>query len=337
MKKIKSKSLGQGFLRHLRILETCEQAAIKMNGLSVDDSYKFFLKDLGGPISKVFLAMGDDPNADKFLRAVVERWANDAADLRESFKFQVKDLNLLMSGSLPAVEFLMPFEKTTLVVHVNNPENSNQVIDLVFYVELRNTKEDYNDLNAGDPFYSITTSMHSTAQNYEGIFPFELHIPAGQMIPEVINGKRSDRIAEQGIDLISYLGVPETLPEDQMDEMHKIQQLAELQVSRFIQLLALPDLRKTVSPGLRPNVRHIAKRKKKYPMYEHTTLEIDVHPDQSDAERKFTIEGRHHRLHPVRGHWRSLKSGKRSWVPPHWRGDDELGVVTHDYELKEDA
>ena len=39
------------------------------------------------------------------------------------------------------------------------------------------------------------------------------------------------------------------------------------------------------------------------------------------------------RLHDVRGHFRRLPSGKRTWVREHRRGNKDLGVITKDYVL----
>ena len=41
------------------------------------------------------------------------------------------------------------------------------------------------------------------------------------------------------------------------------------------------------------------------------------------------------RQHSVRGHWRFIrKTGKRTWVTPHTRGNAKLGIITKDYKLK---
>ncbi len=41
------------------------------------------------------------------------------------------------------------------------------------------------------------------------------------------------------------------------------------------------------------------------------------------------------RRHQVRGHWRTYKSGKKSWVKECWKGDASIGTVFKDYKLKE--
>ena len=42
------------------------------------------------------------------------------------------------------------------------------------------------------------------------------------------------------------------------------------------------------------------------------------------------------RLHDVRGHWVTRSNGKRFWRKPHQRGDASLGIVFHDYKIKEE-
>ena len=40
------------------------------------------------------------------------------------------------------------------------------------------------------------------------------------------------------------------------------------------------------------------------------------------------------RLHQVRGHWRTYKSGKRGWVRECWKGDASKGTIFKDYRIK---
>ena len=43
------------------------------------------------------------------------------------------------------------------------------------------------------------------------------------------------------------------------------------------------------------------------------------------------------RWHERRGHWRTMKSGKKVWVKNCEVGDKTLGAVFHDYKIKEVA
>lgn len=68
------------------------------------------------------------------------------------------------------------------------------------------------------------------------------------------------------------------------------------------------------------------------PMFEHFVVEMQV--DEPDPQQTGTTRARHHkRQHQVRGHLRHYKSGKVSWVKPHWRGNKDLGVIRKDYEV----
>jgi hypothetical protein len=58
--------------------------------------------------------------------------------------------------------------------------------------------------------------------------------------------------------------------------------------------------------------------------------------DPSDALGSDARDGR--RLHAVMGHMRTYEKGRSAplvtWVPEHWRGDAELGVVLHEREVR---
>lgn len=81
--------------------------------------------------------------------------------------------------------------------------------------------------------------------------------------------------------------------------------------------------------GFRPKKR---RKKKDHPRYEHFVVEMPVdEPEPSQTGRSVFQPKK--RLHQVRGFFRHYKSGKTSWVKPHWRGDEKLGVVQRDFEL----
>ncbi len=74
------------------------------------------------------------------------------------------------------------------------------------------------------------------------------------------------------------------------------------------------------------------RKKKDHPHFEHFIVELEVdEPDPQQDGR--TVWQPRKRMHQVRGFFRHYKSGKVSWVRPHWRGDELLGVVKKDYEL----
>lgn len=88
--------------------------------------------------------------------------------------------------------------------------------------------------------------------------------------------------------------------------------------------------------GGRPPASFRPKRLRKrheHPQFEHTIIQLEVDaPDPSQTGR--SVFQPRKRLHQVRGFWRHYrKSGKKVWVKPHWRGDENLGVVKRDFEL----
>lgn len=88
--------------------------------------------------------------------------------------------------------------------------------------------------------------------------------------------------------------------------------------------------------GSRPPLSFRPKRLRKkheHPAFEHTIIQLEVDaPDPSQTGR--SIFQPRKRLHQVRGFWRHYrKTGKRVWVKPHWRGDEQLGVIRRDIEL----
>ena len=108
--------------------------------------------------------------------------------------------------------------------------------------------------------------------------------------------------------------------------------LVMMMVCGWVASLNNPNHKVEDTSGLRPGVKHRAPKHKERRLYEHTIVQID--PLATRKVQQVTGHGGKHRLHPVRGFWRQYKSGKRVWVRPHWRGDKELGVITHDYEVK---
>lgn len=75
-------------------------------------------------------------------------------------------------------------------------------------------------------------------------------------------------------------------------------------------------------------------RQGKVPTYDWTTVVIEPSRPKNDPQG-----GTHAspRWHERRGHWRTMKSGKRVWVKNCEVGDKALGAVFHDYQLKEAA
>lgn len=75
------------------------------------------------------------------------------------------------------------------------------------------------------------------------------------------------------------------------------------------------------------------RKKKQHPHFEHFIVEMEVDEPASQQAGHSGWQSRK-RLHQVRGFFRHYKSGKVSWVNSHWRGEERLGVVRKDYEMK---
>ncbi len=76
------------------------------------------------------------------------------------------------------------------------------------------------------------------------------------------------------------------------------------------------------------NARRIAKGKK--PLYEWRTVTIDSPSLKSPHLGGSHASPRHHQR---RGHWRSLRSGKKVWIRNASVGNAALGTVFHDYQV----
>lgn len=78
--------------------------------------------------------------------------------------------------------------------------------------------------------------------------------------------------------------------------------------------------------------RYIIQGKSRAAM-EYKTLTIDVTKGTAGLLDQTGGEGPSKRLHDVRGHWRTYRSGNRVWIRSHQRGDESLGIVQKEYSL----
>lgn len=80
----------------------------------------------------------------------------------------------------------------------------------------------------------------------------------------------------------------------------------------------------------------------KLPLVEYKTINVKVGVGTPRYKRNgddslSTREHSRRRLHDVIGHWRQYERNgtpKVSWVPEHWRGDPELGVILHERRIR---
>lgn len=328
----KSKSLGFGFAKFLGIAEYCERI-IKDEKQQVDAR---FMGDVMDQIFGQVYTMEPDA-AMPFVTDLINRWGNMAGEVRKSFKFRVDGWNedIPMEGP-----FRMPFEFCTLLIELND-------CDVVMFVDERiQPHHDEEELKAkgggaekestgeaiemdeayrrmgmgpGMPFYSITIGQFNKdpeRQEGTGIYPIEVHVPM-------------DAPMGPDIPVMYAYPVPRSIDPSSLDTYANV---ALVMVERFLNILNHRAASTSVSvPGLKPGVAHGPRRKQKYRHFEYTTVTIDPNyvPEQGVGRA-----GGKHRLHPVRGFWRRYKSGKVVWVKAHWRGDKDLGVIHHDYEVK---
>jgi hypothetical protein len=75
------------------------------------------------------------------------------------------------------------------------------------------------------------------------------------------------------------------------------------------------------------------RKKHEHPAFEHTIIQMEVDSPEPGQTGRSIFQPKK-RLHQVRGFYRHYKkTGKKVWVKPHWRGDENLGVIRRDIEL----
>ena len=367
MKRPKNKSLGPAFRGYLR---QCE--AVEKFYLSGEQKMEATADKIGHFMGFILTEMHKQMNTDHleisgFLGDALPRWAEDAAVIREAFKFQgdFEDLFSLsrewIGGSEweEKAELLVrpPFDNCMFMIndlpgyltyHILEELGVNEIdMDSIVPRHIRwshaallieqrtafaeiiaeSPEEWYAQrMKPGDKFWSVTMYLRAAGRKFDGILPFETHhnphnpadwIPAlAQMPPNI---------------------------EINEDQWHLF---ANMQVSLYMIFLSAMQSQKrlhAVTRGRKAGVKIYPRKKKhrEHIFYEHITVTIDPHftpPEKTGMGLPFTP----HRQHPVRGfvrHYKEpLKSGPNkgktwTWISPHHRGDKELGVITHDYEV----
>lgn len=318
-------SLGQAFAKMLRTFEFFEGKYL--NAKRVGNTLEVKMTDselpmFGGLITQL---LDRSPNPERWLDRISFGLANDAARLRSSFKFRADHDELIdLANYTGAGEHLMylPFDLCTLVLdEVHRPGDAGQFRQVCLYLDKRAVDEagfngdwyEQQGLALGDHFVSVQMGVMSERDFY--YVPAEFHF-----------------LPEQSIDHpIWTAAVPEHSPDWIYDAIRDFGEFAINAVRYWIAALNNQATKQVSTSGLKPGVPHLPAKRKERRMYEHTMITIDPLRPRPVGD----AGGHHskHRLHPVRGFWRQYKSGKRVWVKAHWRGDKELGVVTHDYEV----
>lgn len=194
----------------------------------------------------------------------------------------------------------------------------------------------YSDrMKEGDKFFSCSMYLCTGYdRKFDGILPFETHHmydDPGEFAPAIAR----------------LPGVPEAVQESMQDDWLKFMRMQLILLFGFLGALSARDLQQATVPGRKPGLK-IPPPKKRKPydriFYEHITVTIDpmrkIQFKEDGGPPRAGV-----RQHPVRGFRRYFKKPLRSgphkgqmwtWVYPHHRGDKELGVISHDYDLAHD-
>lgn len=326
----KSGYMGPAFAEFLAIFNYCEER-LRAHGDNPDEVLPIQVGKLGSAVFWITQSEGAE-QATECVNRLVIGWGNDAQGLRSSFKFKAEHSDLITlaksNPNIDELEMRLPFPNCALVI--NNPsvdaysleEGQQRSVDAaIMYMETRYIDEkqpgDWYDrigLNLGDEFYCVNIAMKMTGDPDLFLVPAEIHVKIDTALDEVK----------------WTCGVPKGIPQKLVAGMESYGRFAVQSVATWLGALNSPQVKHDLTTGIKPGHVHTPRRKERV-FYEHTVLTIDPN---KPVELKDPL-GHHakHRLHPVRGFWRHYKSGKRTWVTPHWRGDKELGVVTHDYEV----
>ena len=320
----RSGSMGPVFAQFLKTYEDCERTLIKMNAMPDQEApFPIDVDQCGEIVRKTVGLMCKDGD-----HSLIERWGNDARQLRSAFKFKMSyaDMEVLCDYEDPEIVLQIPFPECVLVVNEVEHQGAEH---FVAFLEERVYFEDdpalHNDswyaergMRNGDKFLCITAGIKF--DKVFSVLPVEYHAELGRTFDD--EGSAGEWCPS----------VPQGTPDETLEMMEGIGWLVMKLVSGWVQSLNNPNHKIEDTSGLKPGVKHRAPRLKERRLYEHNIVKID--PLATRKVTQSTGHGGKHRLHPVRGFWRQYKSGKRVWVRPHWRGDKELGVITHDYEVK---
>lgn len=331
----RSGSMGPVFAKMLAAYEECEQALVGcesiINGLTDPDAsvpVRINTNKLGSGISALMDGMHGSMSSADYITPLIHRWANDARQLRSAFKFKMshQDMHELADFENPDLVMRLPFEECVLVVTsvVEDAIASTCLFaeERYYLPEENEIMPDWYDDNGiahGDKFICITASF-VTADGGFMLLPAEYHATMNRPF--------------DGPDAGTWCtAVPSGTPNSTLETMEKFGSFMFVMLGGWIASMNNPNHETEQTQGLKPGVKHRAPKHKERRFYEHKMVIID--PLKTHAIGGVTGHGVKHRLHPVRGFWRRYKkSGKTVWVKPHWRGDKELGVITHDYEVK---
>lgn len=220
----------------------------------------------------------------------------------------------------------LPFKWCTLVIDgFDSPSEHSYVVSLQEEV----TPSEYPalGLTEGEEFICANMvgykpsglDMAEPGSNHElSHIPVEIHLSIGRTLKDMT---------------AVFANQDNTHPDQSVDEQLKMVLTC---IMAWICSLHLASVLKTKQAGLPPACKDWApkrpRKKHQFPKFEHIITELPFDEVPSEQTGRSVIQPRK-RLHQVRGFYRHYKSGKVVWVKPHWRGNKELGVVRHDYEM----
>lgn len=112
-----------------------------------------------------------------------------------------------------------------------------------------------------------------------------------------------------------------------------------MEIAELLFLLNTPRVSETKTHVISARLQRARLRRRKLPLLEFKRVKVLLGAPTIRYPKGASIPGetreeRHRRLHQVTGHFRHYLQGRDkphvAWVPPHWRGDAQLGVVMHD-------
>lgn len=326
----KSGSMGPVFAKMLAAYEECEQAVTKVSREEFEN-LRVDANKLGGAMPMLMEDAGaefGEMSQSENIGQLLHRWAQDAKQLRGSFKFKMtyNDMQELADFDNPDLLMKIPFPECVLVV---NCVHEHKLAGICLFIEERNYTPEPDDkmpdwyrdvgINYGDQFLCITASFLTDGGRFV-LLPAEYHAT-------------NERPMEGDNAGTWCTAVPPGTSDKTLETMESFGNLVFVMLGGWVAAINNPNREVTETGGLKPGVHHRAPKHKERRFYEHKLVTIDPLAEQRTGG--LTGHGGKHRLHPVRGFWRTYrKTGKRVWINPHWRGDKDLGVITHDYEVK---
>jgi hypothetical protein len=297
------------------------------------------------------------------LPQLIDNWASTAKAMRSAMKFRYvhPTANIISKGRQNPNEGIrmpvwmdtpvaLPFPLTYVEVDIGGTERSpdNKAMMMLEERYATDVPDRWTDrytqmgIAPGEKFICCIPAIYnSTGIIKDGVkdpssklsvMPVEMHIPIGPLVKDNKADIRSVAAFPVGVDGSGFM------------ETYNNTVLNHLMLFLILCHSRNPAIRRTV-PGLPREARKIIKKHRRKPMestfYEHHVLEI---PAEGNIPLHFGegTPGTRKRLHAVRSHMRHyskpLKSGPNkgkmsTLIPPQWRGDEKLGVVTKDYDF----